>query len=73
MKAEAGARRNANLVHRHDAEHHGAGRIADAVDDDALASRTDARILCLVLFDIAAMVACDAQVRMRDRSTRAKS
>src|SRR4051812_33207706 len=32
VKAEARLRRHADLVDRHDAEHHGAGRIADAVD-----------------------------------------
>jgi len=36
VESEAGARGHADLVHRHDAEHQRAGRIADAVDDDAL-------------------------------------
>ena len=37
VEAEARARRHADAVQRHDAEHQRAGRIADAVDDDALA------------------------------------
>ena len=70
MQADAGARRYANLVQRHDAEHQRAGRIADAVDDDALAAFGDALVLRLVLFDIAAVIARDAQIRLRGRVER---
>src|SRR5207247_10253505 len=36
VEAKAGAWRHANLVRRNDAEHQRAGRIADAIDNDAL-------------------------------------
>src|SRR3569833_1301984 len=61
MQSDAGARRDANLVVRHDAEHQRAGGIADAVDDDALALRADALILGFVFLDVTAMVARDTQ------------
>jgi len=59
--------RHADLVHRHDAEHQRAGRIADAVDDHALLALADALVLGLVLLDIPAMIARDMQVGARRR------
>src|SRR6266852_2776110 len=38
VESEARPRRHANPVERNDAEHQGAGRVADAVDDDAIAA-----------------------------------
>ena len=67
VEAEARLRRHADLVHRHDAEHQRAGRIADAVDDDALLAVADALVLGLVLLDIAAVIARDMQVGARRR------
>src|SRR5690606_35525081 len=55
VKAEAGARRDANAVQRHDAEHKRAGRIADAVDDHALAGIADLGVAGLVFIDPAAV------------------
>src|SRR5689334_2569016 len=65
VEAEARLRRDADLVHRHDAEHQRAGGIADTVDDDALALVADALVLGLVFLDIAAMVARDVQLGAR--------
>src|SRR6185312_7716936 len=56
VESDAGPRRHANLVHRHDAEHQRAGGIADAIDDDAIATGTDALVLGLVFLDIAAVI-----------------
>src|SRR6266851_2075966 len=65
VEAEAGARRHAYLVHRHDAEHQRAGRIAKAIDDDALLAVADALVLRLVFLDIAAVIARDTQIGAR--------
>src|SRR3954469_7672950 len=62
VEADAGARGDADLVQRHDAEHQRAGGIADAVDDDALLAIADALVLRLVFGDIAAMIAGDVQI-----------
>ncbi len=62
MEAEARTRGHADLVHRHDAEHQGAGRIADAVDDDALVVVADALVFGLVFLDIAAVITGNMQV-----------
>src|SRR6266481_8227465 len=67
METETGLRRHADLVHGHDAEHQRAGRIADAVDDDALAMVADALVPGLVFFDIAAVIARDVQIGARRR------
>src|SRR5215211_4316368 len=72
VETEAGLRRHADLVHRHDAEHQRAGRIADAVDDHALLAVADARVLRLVFLDIAAVIARDVQVRARRRRGKAE-
>src|SRR6266566_7061796 len=68
VEAKAGAWRHANLVHRDDAEHQRAGRIADAIDDDAFMAIADALILRLVFVDIAAVIAGDMQIGARRRS-----
>ena len=65
VETDAGARRHANLVHRHDAEHQRAGGIADAVDDHPLVALPDAGVFRLVLFDIAAVVTRDVQIGAR--------
>src|SRR5262249_10443236 len=65
VEADARLRRDADLVHRHDAEHYRSGRIADAVYYDALALVADALVLGLVFLDIAAVVARDMEVGAR--------
>src|SRR6185436_10084010 len=67
MEADARHRRDTDLVHRHDAEHQRAGRVADAVDDDAFLAVADALVLGLVLLDISAVIARDMQVGARWR------
>ena len=71
VETEARLRRHADLVHRHDAEHQRAGRITDAVDDDALLALADALVLGLVFLDIPSMVTRNMQVganRRRDQN-----
>src|SRR5207249_6257654 len=70
VEAKAGAWRRANLVRRNDAEHQRAGRIADAIDNDALTAIADALIPSLVFVDIAAVIAGDMQIGARRRSGR---
>ena len=67
VETDARLRRHADLVHRHDAEHQRAGRIADAVDDHALLALADALVLGLVLLDIPAVITRDMQVGARRR------
>src|SRR4029453_17019181 len=57
VETDAGLGRDADLVHRHDAEHQRAGRVADAVDDPPLLALTDALGLGLVLHNIPAVIA----------------
>src|SRR5258705_2858850 len=70
VKAEAGPRRHAHLVNGHDAEYQGAGRIADAINDDALLAVADALVLRLVFADIAAVIARDMEIGARRRRGR---
>src|SRR4051812_3242367 len=65
VETDAGARGDADLVQRHDAEHQRARRIADAVDDDALLAVADALVLRLVFRDIAAVIAGDMKIGPR--------
>src|SRR5262245_27109456 len=62
VEAEARARRHAHAPQWHDPEHQRAGRIAHAVNDDALLRGGEARILGLVGVDEAAVVARDAHI-----------
>jgi 5-methyltetrahydropteroyltriglutamate--homocysteine methyltransferase len=70
MEAEAGLGGHADLVQRHDPEHQRAGRIADAVDDDALAAVANLRVFRFVLLDQPAEIARDAVIRMRNGHAR---
>src|SRR5215216_5642636 len=63
MEPEACPRRDADLAQRNHAEEEGAGGIAGAVDDDALALVADARIFGLVLVDITTVILRDPQIR----------
>ncbi len=65
VETDACLGRDADLVHRHDAEHQRAGRIADAVDDHPLLAVANALVLGLVLLDITAVVARNVQVGAR--------
>jgi hypothetical protein len=60
-----GARRRADIVRGHDAEHERTGRIAGAVDGEPLMAIADARVFGLVLLDIAAVIRGDVQVGTR--------
>jgi hypothetical protein len=62
FEAESCPRRHAHSIKRNDSEEDRARPITDAVDDDALAAVTDARVLGLVLLEIAAIVARDPQI-----------
>ena len=70
MQPNAGAWRHTDLAHWHDAEHQRAGRVADAVDDNTLADFRDALVLRLVFLYIAAVIARNAQIRLRGRAER---
>jgi hypothetical protein len=68
VKAEARARGAADPVERDNAEHQRAGRVADAVDDDPLATVADTGVFELVLIDEAAVVLADAIISERGAS-----
>jgi len=68
VKAEARARGDADPAERDDAEHQRAGGVADAVDDDPLATVADSGVFELVLIDEAAVVLADAIISERGAS-----
>src|SRR5262245_12762986 len=59
VKAEIGRRGNADAVMRNGAEHDGAGRGAETIDDHGLAGRTQALILVDISADAAAAIIRD--------------